>query len=63
MAEARHQVEPDGYCPSCGTVGCRQRDSPATGAGRAVAGQLDRIEALLRRIARRVGVEVEGDEG
>lgn len=56
-----HQVEPDGYCPSCRTNGCLQR---AGSAGREQGGgaQLDRIEALQRRIARRLGVEVEGDE-
>lgn len=48
----QHQVEPDGYCPFCRTVPCRQRDSPGQGQDRPprASGQLDRVEALLRLV-------------
>lgn len=55
----RHDVQPDGYCATCRTIPCRARNTSG-GQVSAPAGptQLDRIEALLRQIARKLDIEV-----
>jgi len=50
-----HQVQADGYCGTCLTVPCRLSQRPRTEPG--TTSQLDRIELLLHRIARAVGVD------
>lgn len=57
-----HRIENDGYCNDCRTVPCREPSGQPVRREQGAPSQLDRIEAMVRQIARKVGVEVPGDE-
>lgn len=60
-APLEHLVEADGYCNTCQTYPCQLCHRPRRSTG-APVGQLDRIELLLHRIARAVGVNPDAVE-
>lgn len=61
-APVPHDVQADGYCNTCQTVPCQLRHQVRQPKAGAPVGQLDRLELLLHRIARAVGVNPDAVE-